>query len=209
MLPRMRGKRSRCAGVERQFRILCFRLHEVLRQADKVRPRDSMPSRTSWYSQVTRLKRAAESRFDSIMTSIRQQSSATSVESSTASAPADLQARLEAAIGVLQDGLIERDTEVSSSKCYTKSERSMVCASSEASDRFYVCLIYISFKLDWAILNAHMLGTSLFCAYIRPGRCLDLDELIMMLFTAGAPAAAGSPCRRAHSIYWSTRNSQE
>ena len=64
--------------------------------------------------QVTRLKRAAESRFDSILKSIRQNGTSPSPASSASAGPADLQGRLEAAIGVLQDGLIERDTEVSS-----------------------------------------------------------------------------------------------
>ena len=64
--------------------------------------------------QVTRLKRAAESRFDSILKSIRHDGTTPSPAISLSSGPADLQARLEAAIGVLQDGLIERDTEVSS-----------------------------------------------------------------------------------------------
>ncbi len=63
--------------------------------------------------QVTRLKRAAESRFDSILKSIRQNGASPSPASSASAGPADLQARLEAAIGVLQDGLIERDTEAS------------------------------------------------------------------------------------------------
>ena len=64
------------------------------------------------YSQVTKLKRAAEARFDSILKNIRQNGTSPAPASFMSSGPADLQARLEAAIGVLQDGLIERDTEV-------------------------------------------------------------------------------------------------
>ena len=62
--------------------------------------------------QVTRLQRAAESRFDSILSSVRQSKGASAPSVPTSSGPADLRARLEAAINVLQDGLIERDTEV-------------------------------------------------------------------------------------------------
>ena len=69
---------------------------------------------TILYAQVSKLKRAAESRFDSILSSIRQGSAAAPSAAPTPSGSGDLQARLEAAIGVLQDGLVERDTEVGS-----------------------------------------------------------------------------------------------
>lgn len=69
---------------------------------------------TVLYAQVSKLKRAAESRFDSILSSIRQGSTAAPSAALTPPGPEDLQARLEAAIGVLQDGLVERDTEVGS-----------------------------------------------------------------------------------------------
>ena len=64
------------------------------------------------FFQVTRLQRAAESRFDSILSSVRQSKGASAPSTPTSSGPADLRERLEAAINVLQDGLIERDTEV-------------------------------------------------------------------------------------------------
>ncbi len=71
--------------------------------------------------QVTRLKRAAES-------TLRQHPEEHTAEwqqpclqqAPLSAGPADLQGRLEAAIGVLQDGLIERDTEVSSPLCCIK-----------------------------------------------------------------------------------------
>lgn len=106
----MRDKRSRYAGAASHPRSIEI-CDPIVYKAGSSDLGDSATPKTV-RSQVTKLKRAAEARFDSILKSIRQNGTSPSPASSMSTGPADLQARLEAAIGVLQDGLIERDTEV-------------------------------------------------------------------------------------------------
>ena len=146
---------------------------------------------TMLYAQVSKLKRAAESRFDSILSSIRQGSTAASSAAPTPLGPGDLQARLEAAIGVLQDGLVERDTEVGSTVPHMQLARSAdhACLLGGLEDGS-VCSVPPCMPGYHVAFLGTMLQIWLACK-----NNLQFHDLTPVACIAGPPPAACSACR--------------
>lgn len=106
--------------------------------------------------QVQKLREAAQSRFESILTSIEGWAPQPASFSGQDAPSKALQQRLEKAIQALQDGLVERDTEVDTCTCLSM----IVC--------LYVWIPVYHYKCTWNPLRKNMaVCRSAYCFWLR------------------------------------------